>query len=384
MAPETLPLELEEEILIRVPPLCLVPFRIVCKRWNALFHNERFVKSHLALPSPEFIITTESKLYHASVNLDYDPKIKSVNLDYDPKIKVRETNLDIPGLGSSERTKYRHCDGLLLCTRDNGVTIWNPWLSQTRRIESEAQLSSFFYGLGYDCRAPEKNYKIVCAVYLWRGRQIAIYEFATNAWKYIDACFEETSMKGIFGQPYSNVSLNGNLYWIAYYDIYTWIFHPKFRLSKEMFKNFCILPCQGRYPDNHALAVFKGDRFSLLEQCEKTRRIQIWVTANKVEYNNGDVVWIKFMTVLTLNCPLLSNSSSPSYFVDGNIYGKSLIICCIDEYLQACIFIVRGGLSRKIQLESVVGKVCLSLCVSSLIPIPWESSEQENNTNLDV
>lgn len=367
MAPETLPLELEEEILIRVPSLCLVRFRIVCKRWNAHLKTERFVNNHLALPRPEFIITTESKLYHASVNLDNDPKIK-----------VRETNLDIPGLESSERTEYRHCDGLLLCTRDNGVSVWNPWLSQTRRIESEIQLYGFFYGLGYDSSGPEKNYKIVCDVLLWNRWQIAIYHFATNTWKYVDACFEEMSMRRILGHPYSNVSLNGNLYWIAYCYITREYFIQSFDCSKEMFKLLCILPCRGRYLDNHVLAVFKGDRFSLLEQCEKTRRIQIWVTENKVD-DNGDVVWIKFMTVSTPNCPLLSNGSSPSYFVDSNIYGKSLVICCIDEYLQACIFIVRGDLSRRIKIESVVGKVCHSLCVSSLIPIPWESSEQENN-----
>ncbi|CAA7047174.1 unnamed protein product [Microthlaspi erraticum] len=360
MAPETLPLELEEEILIRVPALSLVRFRIVCKQWNALFNNKRFVNNHLARPSPEFIITTKSKLYYVSVNLDNDP--------------------DIPGLETRKNSMVHHCDGLLLCTRDNGATVWNPWLSQTRLIESKTQLYSFVYGLGYDSSGPEKNYKIVGIVYVQQRWRVGIYQFATSEWKYIDACFEEKPMK-ILGHPYSNVSLNGNLYWIANDDTTREYFIQSFDCSKEMFRRFCILPCQGRYLDNHALAVFKGDRFSLLEQCDRTRRIQIWVTENKVD-DSGDVVWIKLMTVSTPSCPMLSKVSSPSYFVDSSIYGKSLVICCIDECLQACIFIAREDLCRKIKLKSVVGQFFHSLCVSSLIPIPWESSDQENKKGL--
>lgn len=120
MVSVNLPCELVEEILCWVPPQSLVRFRTVCKQWNSLFDDKKFVNDHLVRSRPQFIFRTDSKIYSVAVNFN------------GPRIEVHELPLDIPEL-KCEMPVWLHdyvdCDGLLFCTsyKFNGVLIWNPW-----------------------------------------------------------------------------------------------------------------------------------------------------------------------------------------------------------------------------------------------------------------
>ncbi|WZZ28855.1 hypothetical protein YC2023_012256 [Brassica napus] len=70
----SLPWELEEEILSRLPPESLVRFRAVSKRWNSLLNNKSFIKKHLSLSRPHFIFLTKSKIFVRG------PKVQSCRL----------------------------------------------------------------------------------------------------------------------------------------------------------------------------------------------------------------------------------------------------------------------------------------------------------------
>ncbi|ESQ36984.1 hypothetical protein EUTSA_v10002898mg [Eutrema salsugineum] len=267
MASEKVPSELEEDILVRVPPLSIARFRT------------RFVNNHLARARPEFILRAKCNLY--SKLMIYIPS---------------------------------YCDGLLLCALNSGATIWNLWLRQTR--QNKVQLFSL-YGIRYDSNS-----------------------------------LERMSL------------MNGNFSWIAYNKATLEYFIKIFDCSKEIFKPLSIRPCK-YYVRYHSLAVFKGDQFLILEQCIRTKRIEIWVTKNKIKNEDGEMVWIKFMTVSIPNCMLYNtwHGSSPSYFVDNNIYGKIMrlgrwstplrVVCCNDACGQACNFIVRGDHAKKIKIDSV-------------------------------
>ncbi|KAG2241652.1 hypothetical protein Bca52824_090225 [Brassica carinata] len=65
-----LPWELEENILSLIPTKSLARFRFVCKRWNALFNDKRFVNNHLSRARPQFILFVEFKICLVDVNLD--------------------------------------------------------------------------------------------------------------------------------------------------------------------------------------------------------------------------------------------------------------------------------------------------------------------------
>jgi len=111
----------------------------------------------------------------------------------------------------------------------------------------------------------------------------------------------------------------------------------------------------------------------LLKQCYKTRKVEIWVTKNKIDTsnNNGsdEVVWIHLLTLLPNNLPnLFIECYGISYF----IYDKTtFIIYCADENTYAaCIYIVRGDLLKKFVIDTMV--FCCYSCVyaPNFIPLP--------------
>jgi len=68
-----------------------------------------------------------------------------------------------------------------------------------------------------------------------------------------------------------------------------------------------------------------------------TKKLEIWVTENKINYENGDdVVWINFMTLSSPNLPNLVDTisySRPSYFIED----KRLVGCACDKNGRAYI-----------------------------------------------
>ncbi|KAG7577459.1 hypothetical protein ISN45_Aa03g017360, partial [Arabidopsis thaliana x Arabidopsis arenosa] len=321
----TLPCELEEEILSRLPPLSLARFRSVCKQWNALCNENRFINNHFARARPQFIFITNSNIY----------SIEIIGLDgVDPTIKLRE----LP----SSRTAYRElnldyitittCDGLLFCNYSDYpkvTALWNPWLKQVYKI-----LGSFISS---------------CKV-----EKVAIYECASHAFKSIDSFNEQCPLSQV---KRFSVSLNGNLYWRTRIPHTLDFYIRSFDFSRDIFKHFCLLPCrENHFRDQLVLGVYKGDRLSLLKQCYVTRSIDIWVTKKSIDSNNNgtdEVVWIKLLTLPTSNLPNLYNKC---YGISYFIYDKTtLIMCCgEDDGGTAFIYIVRRDLFKKIPIDSGV------------------------------
>nr|ABE65724.1 F-box family protein-like protein [Arabidopsis thaliana] len=145
-------------------------------------------------------------------------------------------------------------------------------------------------------------------------------------------------------------------------------------LSKEVIKIFCILPCKANKSTSNTriLSIYKGDRFSVLQQSKRTGEINIWVTEKEIGNgdNGDDVVWMKFMTLSRPDFPILLSHISTSYFVDNDIYGKSLVLCCPStKPRQAWVYIVRGDLCKKIKIDGVQCRFQSSVYVPSLITI---------------
>lgn len=199
---------------------------------------------------------------------------------------MRELHLDIPYSNNGMPIHFISCDGLLFCASwswESGAMVWNPWLRQTRWIEPEEERFTFD-GIGYDSGRPEKGYKIFGSGYCQRKlndnifeiyNRFSIYNFETNARKYIDILYgEETSMKE--HSLHNNVSLNGNLYWITYnHDTVKYLIQ-NFDFSQEIFETFCVLPWKNDPSSNTpVLSVFGGNRLSLLRKFDRTNQIEI-------------------------------------------------------------------------------------------------------------
>ncbi|CAH8328609.1 unnamed protein product [Eruca vesicaria subsp. sativa] len=364
---EQLPWEMIEEILSHVPPISLVRFRIVCKRWNALFNDNTFINIHKL--TFQFILTTKSKIYSVSI---------------DPNIKVRELTLDFP-CEESDIKYLVDCNEFLLCYMDKATVVWNPWLKQSRWIKADdASKPSFrIDGIGYvnnnSVRVEERRYKTIRSYWTDHSRW-KTQDFASNVWKKLElepihgdkSLEDKTDILLTRG----GVSLNGNLYWIGFYDKTDPLYHlVNFNFSRERFFNvFCYLPCGIKNSlDALVLRVYKEDRLSLLKQCHVTKTIEIWVTKNKINIENGDdVVWMNFMTFSIPNFPSLVpdefTDSQTSYFIDD----KRLVLCSCDETGHPWIYVVEENkLIRKVQLDDVVDPWPLHCTYfPSLVPVP--------------
>ena len=124
---------------------------------------------------------------------------------------------------------------------------------------------------------------------------------------------------------------------------------------------------------------FKGDRFSVLKQCHVTKKIEIWVTKNKVNVEDGkDVVWMNFMTFSIPNFPGLVQTSywqKPSYFIDSN---ERLVLCSCDETGKAWIYVMgENKLISKVHLDSVADPWPVHCTYfPSLVPVPGSPIEE--------
>ncbi|CAL9245755.1 unnamed protein product [Arabidopsis halleri] len=271
-------------------------------------------------------------------------KICSVDVNLDvPSIEVHNLPLYIPGYTDGMFMTVEYCDGLLVYATMNGIGICNPWLRHIRWIKSKVNYR--YNGVGYDNCRPENHYKIFeSCPYSDTTVKASITEFGSDAW--ISKPYE-FAYDWDFMSSYS-VSLNGALYWVAFHMASHDQFIQSFDFSMERFEPYCLLPNKKCDPSNaRSLAIFKGDRFSYLEQNHNTRNIEIWVTKKKIKIENGKAVeWMNFMNV---SVPIWSS-----------LKGK------------ACIYIAKGDKFHEIKINALVEDHTrhYRTYVPSLVPVP--------------
>ncbi|ESQ37163.1 hypothetical protein EUTSA_v10002791mg [Eutrema salsugineum] len=171
-----LPLELESEILSRVPANSLSQLRSTCKRWYVLFRDSRFIKKNL-------------------VNIN----LHGTRNRFDPSFEFTGKLNSLKNKEHVEISKIFHCDGLLLCTtKDNKLVVWNPCTGQIRWIKFGTMHHT------YDLQRRSVS-------------KLEIYEFNSDSWRVLDGITYDW-------YPWFNlsggVSLKGNTYWFHEYQNY--------------------------------------------------------------------------------------------------------------------------------------------------------------------
>ncbi|CAN8257857.1 unnamed protein product [Cochlearia groenlandica] len=371
---ENLPWELIEDILSRVHPKSLVRVRAVSKQWNLLFDDKTFIGNHKLMF--RFVLATKSKIYSVSV---------------DPEIVLRELTLDVGGLEPRIPNYLVNCDKFVICALNNGAAIWNPWLSRGRNIKTikaQVQEPTFnCHGMGYDTSsmgAGAIDYKTIwCNSTEPEPNEWRIIDYASHAWKDVNINKYGGDQRGENCRMAANkggVLLNGNLYWVAFVNEIDRLIY--FDFSREKFFVFCDLPCgESHRFDALVLDVFKGDRFSLLKHSKETKKIEVWVTKDKIICNGdgNDVAWVSFMTLSVPDLPdFVWNEYhiEPSYFIDDN-KRKRLVVCSYDETGRVWIYVMEDNkLVSKTQIDSVVDRWPLHCAYfPSLMPVPLISNK---------
>ncbi|KAG2309140.1 hypothetical protein Bca52824_028888 [Brassica carinata] len=293
------------------------------------------------------------------------------------KVNVKDGNDVLPwdtlGLEYQKPRTLGDCDEFLICNMDKGAVVWNPWLKQSAWIgHPSSRLEGICYN-GSNRRSEVGPYKTIW----YSNKEWKVHDFAFGTWKNLkvisksnDSNQSEKQRQTIHSEI--GVFLNGSLFWICFLDsLYSL---SNFNFSKGRFSRFCDLPCgMSHLRDALVLRIFKGDRFSLLKQCNVTKKTELWVTKNKVNVEDGrDVVWVNFMTLSIPSFPSLVPtkvySQQPSYFIDD----KRLVVCSCDETGQAWIYVFGGNkLIDKVRIDSVVDPWPLHCTYfPSLVPVP--------------
>ncbi|KAL9842286.1 putative F-box domain-containing protein [Arabidopsis thaliana] len=313
-----LPIDMEEEVLSRVPVKSLGKLRLTCKKWNTITKSESFLKKK------------QRNGIEVVMMMDY-------------RVSLMSVDLLSPSIDPIDKDSSR-------------VVVWNPYLGQTRYIElprNSIYHKCVKYALGYE----KKNHKILRFVneYLEtsrdRIRELQIYSLYSNSWEVID----DFTPDWYILYKHSGVSLKGNTYWYALEEI----------------------PFHAVFGDTVTLASVREEQLAVL--FHRASVVEIWIT-NKIEPNA--VSWSNLLFAVDMKpvAGFWFPNVGRSFFVDEEkkvavVLDKEIIDKCHLPARNIAYIIGNNGILSKVDLGESRDKFCYPL-VCSYVP----SSVQIPNT----
>ncbi|XP_059432374.1 F-box/kelch-repeat protein At3g06240-like [Corylus avellana] len=335
----TLPYEIMEEILSRLPIKSLCRLRCVSKLWRFLISDPHFIKMHLKRRSMHKVFM--SFIYRCKIQFfDYEALF---NGDDDQNSAVKNLQLPVE-TGSIRSAKLLgSCNGLLcLGLGERNVIVWNPCIREYKKLQEPQGEGDGSYGFGYD--SCNDDYKLVRVI---RGNgsekmiNVDVFSLKTSSWRRIcyGGCkFDLLDPMGTF--------FNGSVYWQAKHggDTDRMTLIVSFDLVEEKFRE---LP----KPDGSFAA---GPMLGVLGEClcaccsEFRKGVELWA----MEEEGAEVSWIKLANV--------SRRTEPAYVLDYSIP------LCFAKNGEALI--LQGGL--KVDAYNLQENRCRRIFIS-----PYELSE---------
>uniref|UniRef100_A0A0D3BCX2 F-box domain-containing protein n=1 Tax=Brassica oleracea var. oleracea TaxID=109376 RepID=A0A0D3BCX2_BRAOL len=253
----SLPSDLIENILSKVPDTPLARFRTTSKQWNG-----------------------------SRINL-HEPSVK---------VATHPFYLKDP-LYNSSQVDIRHvfnCDGLLLCsTKDDRLVVWDPYSGETKWIKPRDRYKyTDYFALGFDNKFSCKQYKILRVDRQFIGKKniYEVYDFTSDCWRVLG-----TATDWFLAADHRGISVKGNTYWVALQIVGLHVeFILSFDFSKETFQS---LPLPDPSPRLIlALSVVKEEQLCLLGfhvpnvlmgADESLLGLQVWVTTSTGSWNKS-------------------------------------------------------------------------------------------------
>lgn len=196
-----LPLDVMLSILARLPVKSLVRFKSVCKPWNNLVSNPKFVKIHSDL------FPQSPKTFSAQPHV-----LKCSILGLEP------TKLD---LDNTVEFFLESCNGLICMGRPlftKEVVLWNPATRLWKCLpHSKADFGvADMVSLGFGCNHDGDDFKVV-RIFCLRGKKmrvgVEVYSSKSDSWKTMKVGFKFRVL-----YPKNHAIVNGNPYWYAELD----------------------------------------------------------------------------------------------------------------------------------------------------------------------
>ncbi|XP_029130377.1 F-box/kelch-repeat protein At3g23880 isoform X2 [Cajanus cajan] len=218
MAPATaaadtlLPIELIQEILLRLPVKLLLQLRCVCKSWKTLISDPQFAKNQLRRSPPATHLILSFTSLSEKVTLRTYPLRSVFNA-----VTVTPTVLSSPLRNQNGfDSVVGSCGGIICFAVEQSpgfLVLWNPTIAKFNTLPPlrEYDLSDLVCGFGYD--SATHTYKVV-AVYSFQRDSVCeteanVLALGTNMWRTIH------DFPSVFLLPESGKFVGGSLNWLA-------------------------------------------------------------------------------------------------------------------------------------------------------------------------
>lgn len=311
----TLPLEIIEDILRRLPVKSLKRFCVVAKSWYSLIESENFMKLHLR---QSLISKSNRNLLFGGLGL-YNAVLDALD---------RADVIKPPFYYRSADSISNSCNGIVLVMSDPPV-LWNPFSTEYKvlpacPVEHPAPLDSFsktVYGFGYD--SSNDDYKVVRIVefrhkiaHVRMASETKIYSHQSSSWRRIEDF------------PYPLPFLRGN--WRAHVNgsLHTLVENSNdfrimcFSVHTEKHYHMLMPPGFQTRTADVTLDVLEG---SLSVVCTSSQRVVIWIMK---DYGVKES-WVK---LLSISPPAIDKND----FVKPLVYsrdGNKVLLNCDDKRL---------------------------------------------------
>lgn len=348
----TVPFELIEDILRRLPVKTLKRFCVVAKSWYALIESEHFKKLHLR---QSLLSNSNRSLLLGGLGL------YSINLDSLDKADV----LKPPFYYKSVDWISNTCNGIVLVMSDPPV-LWNPFSTDYRvlpgcPVEHETPMHCYpktAYGFGYD--STKDDYKVVRIVefrnkltHVWVSSEAKTYSLKSNSWKRIE------------NFPYPLPFLKGNWRVHVAGSLHTLAGDPDnedevrimcFNIETEM--HYQMLMPQGARTGGFevTLDVLDGN---LSVVCTKRQRVVIWAMK---DYGVNES-WFKLLSISTPTIEKNDIVKPLVYSKDGN----KVLLNCDDK--RIIWFDLRTKSVEDVVIEGMPFVFYAENCVESLVSL---------------
>nr|VDD04075.1 unnamed protein product [Brassica oleracea] len=286
-----LPNDLESEILSRVPAKSLWELKTTCKRWYALFKDQKFAEKNrkkLGESVRESMLLSDLKVY-AVAGGDLLLQKNNGSIELTGKLTSLKGSKDL------NISEIFQCDGLMLCSMKSELVVWNPCTGQTRKIEPRTcYCYDDAYALGYTTSSSggHRSYKILRRYYSQNDKKVVlgeIYDLSSDSWRVLDDSFPPLG----YSVNRNGVCLKGDAYFVAPRDKVNDAFLiTKFDFTTETLVRLP-LPFQNLHPwDKAFLSVVRDEKIALLHVLETERSMRILVT-NKIDDDDEakDLSW---------------------------------------------------------------------------------------------
>ncbi|KAL2459246.1 F-box/kelch-repeat protein [Forsythia ovata] len=327
----SLPQEIMEDILSRLPAKYIAQFRCVSNPWRTLLSDPQFINTHLINrhTKENLILISPNQSLYTITNLAVSRK-----LSFQPELSDTWTEV----VGS--------CNGLvLLVNEEEDKFLVNPTtLKQVKIRDSPLALnkrkSSWMHGFGYDVSSDD--YKIVTLSYYdpedvnQPDTFVDVYSVKRGVWRRL----EPSPYSHTFPDLSPGAFVNGSIHWLATTSksSYTSVI-AAFDLVDEKFKE---IPAPGCLDETvfvfNKLVTF-GGRLCLIDDTQDNVRFDVWIMEEYGVKNS----WVKFSVVLNSDWERVKLLC---------FIGDDEVLLYIDEE-RLVVYNLKGGTSRDLIVDGV-------------------------------